>query len=118
MAESNLVLLCGLFKQTSAGGMEYLKGRTNREIIVLAGHNLLIFANSKKKTDKHPDFYLYSSPPRERGSQGKAAEPGGEGGIPSGTVLHREGEKKGKPPVDFEGEEQGKAEDPDDDIPF
>jgi hypothetical protein len=120
-SQSSLVLLCGLWRATSTSGTDYLKGKTNKDIIVQSGHSLMIFPNTRRKSDKHPEFYLYSAPPlppRDGGFQGKS------GDSPE-TPPHRgRGNEadpdryKTKPPVDFEGEDTGKAEGNDDDIPF
>lgn len=120
--QSNLIMLCGLWKSTSSNGVDYLKGKTNREIIVLSGHSLMIFPNNRRKTDAHPEFYLYSAPPfapRGEGSyQGKADPEQGKADGSAGTPSHRGRGGKSSAPVDFEGEEKIKDEDKDDIIPF
>lgn len=81
---SELKLLCGLWQCQGKTG-EYLRGKTQHSFIVDAGHSVLIFPNGRRKSDRDPQFYLYSSPPREPGSGGNAA---GQG---SGTALQSGG---------------------------
>lgn len=67
MAES--IKIMGLYKGTTKDGKVMLSGNLNDKVRVL------IFQNSYKKEDTHPDFLLYLAP-REQ----KEAAGGGGGG--------------------------------------
>jgi len=97
---SNLKLLCGLWKSVGKSGMEFLKGRTNQSFVVDAGHTILIFPNAKRNKENSPHFFMYSAPPLQ-GNAGDRVSPAQEG-------------MEDKPvPI-----EQGKAEGSDDEVPF
>ena len=115
---TDLTLHCGLWRQKARSGMEYLKGKTNRNILIDAGHTLLIFPNSKRVRENQPEFYLYSSPPSVY-EQGKAQGPdestphSGEEGKKNYARTH----KVGSPPSE-EPEEGKQGKSGDDDVPF
>lgn len=59
--------LTGLWKEKSAGGVDYLSGGLGRG-------KLLIFKNNRKEKDTDPDYNLYLAPKRKR-DDGPGGEP-------------------------------------------
>lgn len=50
--------LGALWQRTSAKGVVYMTGE-------VGGQKIVIFANGHKETDKHPDWVIYKSKPRD-----------------------------------------------------
>jgi hypothetical protein len=71
---SEMIEIGGLYKKQSKDGKTFLTGRVSRKLDVeqvvtllkAEGTGLLMFSNSYKTTDKHPDYKLYISAPRQQ----------------------------------------------------
>ena len=64
---SDLVSLCGLWKNSSEKG-DYLSG-------TLGGARVVVFKNTYKKEPKHPDYQMYVSKRKKRGdADGQSSE--------------------------------------------
>ncbi len=67
--DDSLQEIAGLWERTSAGGREYIGGRTSEEqdITIPAGSFVMVFPNDSDNP-RAPGFRLLFSPPREGGS--------------------------------------------------
>jgi len=62
--QSNLIPLCGLWKNESKGGIAYLGG-------TLGMCKVLVFRTSEKRGENSPDYMLYIAPkpPKQEGAE-------------------------------------------------
>ncbi len=60
MNKSDLIQLCGLWKNKTKDGEEYLSGNLN------GNTKILIFKNKYKEKDNHPDNIIYISQNRKK----------------------------------------------------
>jgi uncharacterized protein (DUF736 family) len=67
MSERDPNEIGALWLKTSAKGIPYMSGIINKQSVV-------IFKNKDKKADKHPDYKVLLSKPRE--AKGEPQEPG------------------------------------------
>ena len=70
--------IAGLWERTSAGGREYIGGRTpdDEDILILAGSLVMVFPNASDNP-RAPAFRLLFSPPRDGRSQPAGDRSGG-----------------------------------------
>jgi len=69
------IKLTGLWRNTSAGGTDYLSGN-------LGSARILIFDNRYKETDKHPDMVMYLAPGKKRDEVVETVESQDDEGVP------------------------------------
>lgn len=64
-SDNGMILLGGLWLNTSQNGNKYMSGRLG------LGGKLLIFKNTNKTTDNQPDYMLYLAKQPERAADGE-----------------------------------------------
>jgi uncharacterized protein (DUF736 family) len=72
MADTNLIPLSGLWKNTSANGQQYLSGKLS------PGVRILIFPNKYKQADNQPDYQIYLAPIEREGQAGGESQASGD----------------------------------------
>lgn len=70
MSKNNMVQLTGIWLQTGGDGEKYFSGK-------LGSAKVLIFKNTYKQKDSHPDYIMYAASPKKKESQG-SNESGGD----------------------------------------
>jgi hypothetical protein len=87
--QSELIELCGLWRQRSQSGTDYLAGS-------LGGARIMIFKNTRKETDNQPDYRLLIARRQRRDDSGRQGSEGS--GIPRGA--HEPQSNPNQPPTD------------------